>query len=138
MASRVGWRFYDPVTEETYAWTVNPYEDAGSHTKTKSTAYEIEAGSHQGVLGDHRIDTLIFETNVEREPFKYNGRVYTEAEYAIMEEWCSKNYAVHIIDDLGREFRVWINGITWDRQRSRQSRYKHSYTLDGIILEEIF
>lgn len=137
MSARIGWRFYDPVTEEVYGLEVNPYEDAGSHTKTKTTAYEIEAGSHQGVLGEHRIDTLIFETNVERSPFKYNGRVYTDEQYAKIEEWAAKDYAIHIIDDLGREFKVWINGITWDRVRSRQSRYKHTYALDGIILEEI-
>ncbi len=139
MSGRVAWKFYDPETLEEIGLEVNPYEDAGSHTLAHRQAYaQAEVAPYRSPFGEDKLGTLVLSPGYEQERFKYNGRVYTEAQYAIMENWCNRRYPIHMTDDLGRTFRVLIDEWLPARVRSRQSRYKHTYTFGGIILEEIF
>lgn len=134
---RVAWTFTDPVTTEVYRWEVNPREDAGSHSINRTVGYATQAGMRRGTGGDDRMDTILFESNVQQETFSYTGYVYTAQHYAIMVDWCSRDYPLQLTDDLGRSWLVMVTQFTPSRVRSRQSRYKHAYTFSGIVLEEL-
>ena len=134
---RIAWTFTDPVTSEIYRWEVNPREDAGSNAINRTVGYSSMAGMHRGANGEDRMDTILFESNVQQQTFSYTGAVYTSQQYAIMEDWCSRDYPLQLTDDLGRSWLVMVTQFTPARLRSRQSPYKHSYTFSGIVLEEL-
>lgn len=135
--SRIAWRFYDPDTTEEYVWPVNPNVDSGSHARSKNLAYSSVAGSYQNGLNSHHIGELINVQNVEQSSFSYDGNVYNVDQLIALEEWVNKDHAVHLTDDLDRTFVVYLSKISFNRVRSRQYPYKHSYNISGIILEEI-
>ena len=133
---RTAWELYDPVTLETYVWPVNPHTDNGSHAITKRTGYEVVAGLRQSG-GDDRIDSIVFGNGFELEKFAYEGKTYSLAERETLEDWATRDYDVILKDDLGREYSVLIESIVFSRLRSVKNRFKQSYTLSGIILEEL-
>lgn len=134
---RRGWRFYDPILDETYVFPVNPNADSGSNARSRSVAYIDVAGSRQNSLGNHTIDTIMYTTGIEQSTFSYDGNVYDIDQFNALNNWANKGRPIHMIDDLGRELLVYITKLTFSRVRSRQNPFKHSYNLSGIILEEL-
>jgi hypothetical protein len=135
--ARNAWSFVDPVTMDTYTLPVNPNADNGSHSFTRSINYEALAGVRRNSSGEDTVDALVFDSNVEQKPFSYSGFVYNKEQYDNFNEWTSKGYPFEIYDDLGRGFLVYIISFQYSRVRSRQFPYKHSYEMQGIILEEL-
>lgn len=136
--ARTAWRFVDPVTSDEYSWEVNPREDGGSsHAITRNVAYEVQAGMRQTDSGVDTIDNILFETNTEQGTFNYIGYVYNPTQYDEMMSWMEKGYAFEIYDDLGRGFLIYPTSFQLKRVRSRMNPYKHDYTFNGIILEEL-
>lgn len=135
--ARSAWRFIDPITTEEYAWPVNPREDSGSHTITRSTNYVSAAAQRRTSANVDTIDTVIHQKNMEQQTFSYTGYVYNQQQYDALESWASKDYAVELYDDLGRGFLIYTTDISFSRVRSNQNPYKHDYTFTGIILERI-
>ena len=135
--SRTAWRFVDPVTEDVYSLPVNPHTDAGSHAYNRSSAWESGSGLRRTEGGFDTIDNIIFEANIEQETFSYEGRVYDQAQYDEMLSWMEKGYAFQLYDDLGRGFLIYPTDYSLNRVRSRQNTYKHTYSFNGIILEEL-
>ncbi len=135
--ARSAWRFIDPITDEEYAWPVNPREDSGSHAITRSTNYAASAAQRRTSAGVDTIDNVIFQKNMEQQVFSYTGYVYTVEQYNALQSWADKNYAVELYDDLGRGFLVYTTEVNFSRVRSNMNPYKHNYTFNGIILEEL-
>ena len=73
--ARSAWRFIDPITTEEYAWPVNPREDSGSHTITRSTNYASVAAQRRTSANVDTIDTVIHQKNMEQQTFSYTGYV---------------------------------------------------------------
>lgn len=135
--SRTAWSFVDPVTSDTYSLPVNPNADNGSNSYTRNVNYEVVAGAYQTAAGDDTIDTMVFESNVEQKTFSYQGFVYNQEEYNAFNEWVAKAYPFEMYDDLGRGWLVYINSFQYTRVRSRQFPFKHSYEMQGIILQDL-
>jgi hypothetical protein len=135
--AKVSWRFEDPVLLETYIWPVNPNQDNGSGGITKSFAYESVSAYRRTDAGEDTIGTVIFEANVNQRTFSYSGFFYNQEDYDNMMEWAYKKYPLELWDDLGRGLLVYTQKVATKRVRSRQNIYKHSYTINGIILEEL-
>lgn len=135
---RIAWRFYDPVTTDEHFLEVNPKEDSGSHAVVKATRYEVAASTYKTAGNDLRVgDTVAQDAPRDQEAFSYTGNIYTKEQFDTLSEWFNKNYAFQIRDDLGREFLCYVDKFTVERVRSRQHRWKHSYSVSGIILEEV-
>lgn len=136
--ARVGWNFYDPDTDETFVFPVNPYQDSGSHAITKAVDWEVSSGDHYDpVAGEHRVSTLISSKGAEPERFAYVGRVYTQQELEDLQFWCAKDYPIELTDDLLRSWLVMVESLDLTRVKSRQYYYKHEYKFTGIVLEEL-
>jgi len=135
--ARTPWRFIDPVTDDEYAWPVNPREDSGSHTITRSVNYAATAAGRRTSANVDTIDNVIFQKNMEQQTFSYTGYVYNEQQYNALELWAGKNYAVELYDDLGRGNLIYITELSFSRVRSNMNPYKHNYSFNGIILERI-
>ena len=135
--ARTPWRFVDPVTTTEYVWPVNPNNDSGSNTRSKQFAYTAVAGSRRNNLGQHTVDTLIHQSNVNQSSFSYDGIIYDTAHYGALESWANKEYPVELWDDLNRGYLVYITKFSPARIRSTKTPFKHSYTISGIILGEL-
>ncbi len=135
--ARTAWRFVDPITTAEYVWPVNPNNDSGSNTRTKQFAYTVVAGSRKKNLGQHTVDTLIHQSNINQMPFSYDGIIYDVDHYSALENWSAKEYPVELWDDLGRGYLVYISRFIPSRIRSTKTPFKHSYTISGIILGEL-
>lgn len=135
--ARSPWSLYDPVTTEEYNWPVNPHTDNGSHAVSKGTKYEVYAGLRQSSTSDDRIDAIIAFGQDDPSKLSYSGFVYNQTQLTALEGWANKNYAVTLTDDIGREFSVYIESFRLERVRSNKHPFKHSYTLDAFILEEL-
>lgn len=134
---RIGWELYDPILDETYYMPVNPYEDAGSHSITKTVGYAAQAGMYQDVLENDQISTILMSAQQALEPFSYVGRTYTELEHSKLEEWAAKDYPIYLTDDLGRIWLVMIESFAPRRMPTMKNKpYKHEYTLSGYVLQE--
>lgn len=135
--ARRGWSFYDPLTDDLYVWPVNPHTDSGSHAISKNPGYSVKAGSHRNASGFDEISTIVYSTGPDIERFSYSGFVYTEDHLEKMIEWCSKDYAVELTEDLGRTFLIIIENFNLKRVRSRQTPWKHSYDFSGYVLDRL-
>lgn len=135
---RIAWRFYDPQSTEEYFLPVNPSEDTGSFTISKTTKYESAISTYRDNNNELRVDdTVIQDAPNEQQPFAYRGTVYTKNQYDQLILWLDKNYAWQLRDDLGREILVLVDKYSMERVRSAKFRWKHEYNFSGIILEEI-
>lgn len=135
--SRRGWQFIDPLTDEVYVWPVNPHTDSGSHAIEKNVEWDVRAGSHRTAAGAHQISTIVFSKGRNLERFSYSGFVYDQDQLEAMNEWISKDYAIEMVDDLGRVFVILVEEFSTSRVRSRQSPWKHEYNFSGIVLDRI-
>ena len=134
---RVGWRFRDLITAEEYFLPVNPTSDSGSHAFSKVTAYEVPISTHRTLNGQTRVDdVVIYNKPKEVERFSYSGTVYTEDQLVQFERWAAKPYEWELKDDLGREFVIYVEEFTTERQRSVKYPWKHSYSFSGLVLRE--
>lgn len=135
---RKAWSVYDPVLDETVYLEVNPSEDSGSHGINKSIIYAAPISTFVSSSGHLKVDAmLIAEGPAERESFQYNGTVYTEAQFNMMRALSNKGYPVEMTDDLGRTFLVYITAFEPKRERSVKFKWKHTYTLAGLVIEEL-
>jgi len=138
MVDRIAWRFYDPVTLDEYFMEVNPAEDSGSHAIVKNTRYEAAVSTYKTSANALQVNAVVAHAAPkEQETFAYNGKVYTLEQYYTLILWFNKDYPFQIRDDLGREHLCFVDTFTVERVRSRQHRWKHSYSVSGIILEEV-
>lgn len=136
MARRTAWRFEDPVTSVIYYLPVNPNQDNGL-TYSRSLGYNVLAGVRKNSANEDTVDAIAFETNEEQQTISYNGMVYTKEQYDTFETWLSKSYPFKIYDDLDRGWLVYLQSFGFTRVRSRKHPFKHSYQMQGIILEKL-
>lgn len=138
MARRTAWKFTDLITAEEYYLPVNPLTDVGSNGVSKQTKYESASSTYVSYTGDFRLDDIVIQdapSDVKR--FSYTGTLYTREEYFAFLKWFSKPYEWELRDDLGREFLVFPEEFTPERQRSAKFPWKHSYTISGLIIREL-
>lgn len=137
---RTPWRFTDPVSSETYFMETNPKEDGGSHAIENQTLYEVSASTYKTTAAT---PVLVIDATVApgigkaTETFSYTGTVYTEEQYVTLMEWFSKDHSWLLRDDLFREFLIYVESFTTERVRSANFPWKHTYTVSGLVLEEV-
>jgi hypothetical protein len=132
------WKLYDPEEDQYFSFEYNPSKDDGSFALNKSTAYQVNAGSYRDNSNRDNIANIIFESHKEVKKFSFSGNIYNKDEFDRLELWFSKKYDLILTDDLNRNFRIYVSSFSPSRIRSRQFPYKHSYTVKGIVHEEIF
>lgn len=138
MGNRVAWRFRDAVLSEVYFLPVNPSADSGSHAINKNVRYQAAASTYIDSTNLLRVgNTVAQDAPDEQETFTYTGTVYTKDQFDQMLYWFEKNYPWFLRDDLLREFLIYPESYDVTRVRSSKFRWKHSYSLTGIVLREV-
>lgn len=122
----VRWVFEDPETLDEYTFEVNPSEGGSPNFEKKVTEIPTVVG-----------DPLIFEGARPLQKMQFQGVILTEEHYNAMVEWFNKAYPLIVTDDLGRSFRIYITTFSPTRQRAVHYPWKHSYTVNYILLEEL-
>lgn len=124
----VRWRFEDTTEGDSYTFAINPNE-GGSPNRAKSIQFQKTSASDG--------KTLVFEGLDEPKTSQFSGVILTQAYYDAMIDWFGRRHPIKVIDDLGREFIIYITKLDAKRQRAVHYPWKHQYTVDYIILEEL-
>lgn len=122
----VRWTFYDPTIPETYTFDINPSE-GGTPTRRKKIEYQNTAAPDGKVL--------VFEGRDEPQEFTFTGTILTEAHYTTLVNWFSKRRQIKVTDDLGREHWIYIKSFDATRQRAVHYPWKHSFTIEAVVLD---
>jgi len=124
--ARITWTFTDPVTTDTYDWEINPNQ-GGTPSYRKSISFRSTAAP------DGKI--LMFEGRDEPQQMSVSGTILSQSLLDAFVVWFQKRYAVTVLDDLGRTFKIYITAFEPKRERSNSHAYKHTYTLEYTILD---
>jgi hypothetical protein len=120
------WSFFDPNTNTTYSFEINP-NAGGSPGRSRKLTYTPTA-SAQG-------KTLAFEGRADPQRCDFSGVVLTEAQYNAFDTWAQISNQVRITDDLGRQFWIVIESWLPKRERARHYPWKHSYEAKAVIVD---
>lgn len=122
----VRWRFYDPLVPETYIFDINPNE-GGTPAFKKNVAYQNTAAPNGR--------TLMFEGRDEYQTFSFSGTILIEAHYNAFLYWWQKRHQIHVTDDLGRQFWIYITTFDPKRVRAAHHPWKHTYTCEATVVD---
>ncbi len=121
----VRWTFVDPITSATYQFHVNP--NAGGSPQYKK---HIESQSTTAPGGN----VLLFEGSDEPKTGSISGTILELAHYQALVDWWEKRYSITMTDDIGRSQVIYITEFLPERQRAASHIYKHSFTMNYVVL----
>lgn len=122
----VRWQFADPVSLETYTFSINP-SSGGSPSYGKTFDFANTAGPDGKVL--------VFQGRDKVKKLSFDGKILTEDDYNAMILWFNKRNQITLTDDLGRTFTIIIEEFSPKRERASSSPWKHSYTVSASIVD---
>lgn len=120
------WTFYDPGTDTTRTFLVNP--NAGGTPAFKKTLTYVATAAPQG-------KTLAFQGRNEPQYHEVSGTLRSEAEYDFFVAAFDTQNQMLLTDDLGRQFWVVVIEFTPTRVRAATAPWKHTYNLRALILD---
>lgn len=122
----VRWTFNDLATLESYELEINP-SDGGSPQYRKNITYQntIAPGGR----------TLIFEGKDEPITLEWSGKVLSQEQHETFVDWFDKRHQILLVDDLQREYMVYITSYEPKRERSALNQWKHTYTMKATVLD---
>lgn len=126
----VKWRFQDDNVgfNDAYTWEVNP-NDGGQPQRQKNITYDKTSAS------DGR--TIVFEGLDNPLTTSASGVILSEAQYFAMIDWFNRRHPILLEDDLHQQFIIYITRFEPHRKRAHNYPWKHEYTFEYIILEEL-
>ncbi len=122
----VRWSFHDPTVPETYVLEINP-NDGGTPSRKKTISYQ-NTSAPDG-------KALVFEGRDEVQTISFSGDILTVTHLTALTLWYEKRHQILVTDDLSRQFWIYINSLELKRERAAHSPYKHTYTIEAIILD---
>lgn len=122
----VRWIFDDLTDSSSYTFPINPSEGG-------SPQYKKSINTQNTAAPDGK--TLVFEGRDAPQTLSFSGTILDEAQYNAMVLWFNKRHQIKVTDDLGREFMVYITDFEPKRVRAVQHPWKHSYTVNYIVLD---
>lgn len=122
----VKWKFDDLTDSSTYTFEINPNE--GGSPQYKKTIQTANTAAPDG-------KTLIFEGRDEAQQLTFSGTILSQAQYDAMVTWFNKRHQVRITDDLNRAYMVYITSFEPKRVRAVHYPYKHTYTVNYIVVD---
>lgn len=128
VGDRVAWTLTDPTgaTPATYSWQINPAQ--ASLNYSKSPVYQISGG------GTNAQENVIFEVQDAQQKLSFSGTVLTEEQYNEMILWFNKGNELLLTDDLGRGFVVYISNFSFQRKRSNDFPWYHTFSGEFLVV----
>lgn len=120
------WTFEDLVLDEEYQFEINPNDD-GSPVLAKHVNYQNTCAPDG--------KTLVFEGRDEPQTGAFSGTILSEDHYDAMVTWFKKRHQIRVTDDLGRQMWIYITKFTPKRVRSAVHPWKHTYSVDYVVLD---
>lgn len=125
--ARIAWIFTDNVLSESYSFEINPKDD-GSLQYEKTITYKNTSGPDGA--------TVVFEGRDVPNATTFSGTILSEDQYNAMVHWFNKRYPITILDDLGREFLIYITKFSPKRKISRTHPWRHEYSVDYFVAQQ--
>lgn len=124
----VRWLFEDltTATPATYTFEINPNE-GGSLAYEKSIVTQTTSAFDGQVIVQEGQDKPLSSS--------FSGTILTEEGHDAMVDWFQRRHQIRVTDDLGRQMMIYITKFTPKRVRSALYPWKHTYTVDYIVLD---
>jgi hypothetical protein len=122
----VRWQIYDPDTDDTWVFPMNPREGAVP-TREKNIAQQAVAASDSS-------NVLLFEGADSPSRINWDGTILTEDFYVAMEEWFDKRRQVRLTDDLGQTWWVYLIRFTPRRINRHSHPWAMTYEAEVLIV----
>lgn len=119
------WTLYDPATDTTRTFLVNP--NAGGTPAYKKNLTFVATAAPQG-------QTLAFQGRADPQYHDVSGTLLTEAEFNFFVAAYNTQNQMLLTDDLGRQFWVVVTEFTPVRVRAATAPWKHTYSLKALIV----
>lgn len=124
----VRWRLDDDTVGDSYVFEINPNEGGTPPRKKNLTTQSTTAPDGK---------PIIFEGQDEVLNASVSGVILNEDQLAVLTEWFKRRHLVKLTDDLGRAYIIYLTGLQAGRQRSAHYHWKHTYTLEYTVFEEL-
>ncbi len=121
----VRWKFYDPATNTTWTFTMNP-SDGGSPEYGKTLTYAKACGPGGAILP--------FEGRPDPQKLEFSGRILLREHYDAFVSWTENSSPIELTDDLGRTFTITIEKFSPKRKKSARYPWKHDFTCNATVL----
>lgn len=117
------WRIYDGV----YSWNfdIGP-SSAGNFSYKKNFSIQSTSGPNGS--------TVLFETPKDALDYSISGTIVEKGMFDSLNYWFNNSSLVHIVDDLGRDSRVFIVELNFKRSRKLQTNYFYTFDLKALVV----
>lgn len=122
----VRWTFTDTVTLDEYTFDVNP-NSGGTETHEKEMTYVATTATGGRAIA--------FEGRPKPRLGKFSGTLLEESHYNALKTWYDVHNQIEMTDDLGRTNSIYITRFEATRVRSAQHPWKHTYSVDYVIID---
>lgn len=124
--SVVKWEIYNPVTEETTRFDMNPAE-GGSPSYNKNMTYNDRSGPNSGIIA--------FEGEPAPLEYEVSGVLLQESQYNFFKNIWDLQHQVRLTDDLGRVFWIYVTSVQFRRIRRANHPWAHEYQMSYVELD---
>lgn len=122
----VRWTIYDPISNTTTAFEVNPSE-GGTPSYKKTINYKSTSAPNGKVV--------VFEGRDEPLTIKFTGTILYQTQYTQFLTWYNNRHQVQVTDDLGRQFWIYFTSFDATRKRAIHHPWRHDYTVEAIVID---
>lgn len=126
MADLVRWTFTDDVDLTSYTFEINP-KQGGSPGIKKRVGYEYPCAPDGLVIR--------FEGMDEVQELAWDGTILTQEHYMALYTWADLRHQIRLLDDLGRDYWIYIAEFVPTRVRAASHPWKHTYTAKATVLD---
>lgn len=122
--SRVPWIFQELHSSDEYEFAINPL-DAQMPGKEKTFSTQPSADGTQ----------IIFQGRDKVQRMSFSGTILTEAHLIAMKSWSNRDKQIHVMDDLGRGFWIYLKGFSPTREYHPDFPWRHQFSCDAVVLD---
>ena len=117
------WRIYDGV--DSWNFDIGP-SSGGQVSKQKNFSIQSASGPYGS--------TVLFETAESPLDYSISGTIIDKRMLDSLNYWYNNSSLVHIVDDLGRDFRIFIVELNLKRVNKLESQYFYTFDMKALIV----
>jgi hypothetical protein len=123
----VRWRIFDPDTDETWVFPMNPKSGALPARERPIAQQAVSATDSKAVL--------LFEGSENARTIGWDGTILTQEFYEAMLDWFDTRHQVRLTDDLGQQWWVYLTKFTPKRINRHSHPWAMTYEAECIIID---
>jgi hypothetical protein len=125
--SVVRWRIFDPDTDTTWVFPMNPKSGALPARQRNIAQQAVSAVDSKQVL--------LFEGSENARTISWDGMILTEQFYLDILKWFDTHHQVRLTDDLGQTWWVYLTKFNPKRVNKHSHPWAMTYDVECLIID---